>query len=189
MKYRIPLSLLALAFSLALSACGLNANAAHPSPTPDPQKAMLAFTQCMRAHGVNMSDPGSGNGSSGDVVTLGGPGNPIDQTTMQAAQDACKSKLPKGGHQPTAAEQQQMQDAALKFTACMRRHGIDMPDPTFGSGGNGAMVQQQLGAGADPTSPQFQAAQKACQSYLPNRGQGLSTSSGGSGFGVTNGGH
>ena len=186
MKYRVPFALLALAFSLALSACGINVNAAHPTPTPDPQKAMLAFAQCMRAHGVDMPDPGA-NGN----VTIGGPGNPIDQATMQAAQNACQSKLPKGGHQPSAAEQKQFQDAAIKFAQCMRAHGVDMPDPTFSSSGGGAMVKQELGNGIDPTSAQFQAAQKACQSLMPGRpGSGtLSTQSGGGGAGLSGGAH
>ena len=118
MKFRIPLFLLALAFSLALSACGLNVGAAKPTPTPDPQKAMLAFAQCMR------------------------------------------------------------------------QHGIDMPDPVFSSSGGGAMVKQELGNGIDPTSAQFQAAQKACQSLLPNRpdsGTMRTQSGGGSGAGLSGG--
>ena len=186
MKYRVPFVLLVLAFSLALSACGINAGAAKPTPTPDPQRAMLAFAQCMRAHGVDMPDPGS----NGAVTIGGGPGNPVDQATMEAAQRACQSKLPKGGHQPSAAEQKQFQDQAIKFARCMRQHGIDMPDPTFSSNGSGGgLVQQNLGNGVDPTSPEFQAAQKACQSLLPNRGGSGTVTSGSGGAGLTGGGH
>jgi hypothetical protein len=145
---------------------------------------MLAFAQCMRAHGVDMPDPGSGGN-----VTIGSAGNPVDQATMEAAQNACKSKLPKGGHQPSAAEQKQFQDAAIKFAQCMRQHGVDMPDPTFSSSGGGALVQQSLGNGVDPTSAEFQAAQKACQSLLPNRGGSGTVTSGSGGFGLSGGGH
>ena len=185
MKYRVPFALLALTFSLALSACGLNVGAAKPTPTPDPQKAMLAFAQCMRAHGVDMPDPGAG----GDVTIGGGPGNPIDQSTMDAAQNACKSKLPKGGHQPTAAEQKQFQDQAIKFAQCMRQHGIDMPDPVFSSSGGGGTVKQNLGDGVDPASAEFQAAQKACQSLMPGRAGSGTVTSGSGGFGLSGGGH
>ena len=53
------------------------------------------------------------------------------------------------------------------FSQCMRRHGIaNFPDP--GSGGDLAINVNQLGV--DPSSPQFQNAQKACQSDLPNGG-------------------
>lgn len=185
MKFRLLFPLLAFAFSLALSACGLNVNAAHPTPTPDPQKAMLAFAQCMRAHGVDMGDPGA----NGNVTIGAGPENPVDQSTMQAAQAACQSKLPKGGKQPTAAQQKQFQDDALKFAECMRQHGIDMPDPTFSNSGGAALVQQSLGTGVDPTSTEFQNAQKACQHLLPGRpGSGTVTSGGpGSGAGLTGG--
>ena len=185
MKYRVPLALVALAFSLALSACGLNVNAAHPTPTPDPEKAMLAFTQCMRAHGVDMPDPGA----NGNVTIGGGPGNPIDQSTMEAAQNACRSLLPKGGHQPSAAEQKQFQDQAIKFAQCMRAHGVDMPDPTFSNSAGGALVQQSLGNGVDPTSAEFQNAQKACQHFLPNRAGSGTVTSGSGGAGLTGGAH
>ena len=184
MKYRVPFALLVLAFSLALSACGINAGAAKPTPTPDPQKAMLAFAQCMRAHGVDMPDPGA-NGN----VTIGGAGNPVDEATMEAAQNACKSKLPKGAHQPSAAEQKQFQDQAIKYAQCMRQHGIDMPDPTFSSSGGGALVRQSLGNGVDPTSSEFQAAQKACQSLLPGRPGSGTVTSGSGGAGLTGGAH
>ncbi|HET9848507.1 MAG TPA: hypothetical protein VFR68_08140 [Candidatus Dormibacteraeota bacterium] len=185
MKYRLPFALLALTFSLALSACGLNVGAAKPTPTPDPEKAMLAFTQCMRAHGVDMPDPGA----NGAVSIGGGPGNPVDQATMEAAQNACRSKLPKGGHQPSAAEQKQFQDQAIKFAQCMRAHGVDMPDPTFSNSGGGALVQQSIGNGVDPTSAQFQAAQKTCQSLMPGRPGSGTVTSGSGGFGSTGGAH
>jgi hypothetical protein len=41
----------------------------------------------------------------------------------------------------------------------MREHGIDMPDPQFGSNGE---VQQRIGGNIEPTDQKFQAAQKAC---------------------------
>lgn len=163
---------------MTLSACGIGANAAKPTPTADPQKAMLAWTQCMRDHGVDLPDPGSRG--SGPVQLN------VDPTTMDAAQNACKSKL-KGQNLKTmsAAEQARMRDSLIKFSQCMRAHGINMPDPTFNA--NGATIRGGPDSGIDPNSAEFQAAQKACQKNLPGKGAGLATSSG-SGFGVTSGG-
>jgi hypothetical protein len=49
----------------------------------------------------------------------------------------------------------------------MRSHGVpNFPDP--GSGGG---IQVGPGSGIDPSSPTFQAAQRACQKLLPNGGQ------------------
>ena len=59
--------------------------------------------------------------------------------------------------------------SAVAFAACMRSHGVpEFPDP----GRNG---HTSLGNGIDPSSPQFQAAQKACQSLLPSGGSSLAT--------------
>jgi hypothetical protein len=66
----------------------------------------------------------------------------------------------------------------VKYAQCMRQHGIDMPDPQFS--GNGAI--QRLGGNVDPTSAEFQAADKACNHYLPFR-PGMSTTHSGSGSG------
>ena len=58
-----------------------------------------------------------------------------------------------------------MQETMLEFAACMREHGVDMPDPDFSGGG--ARMQFRAGAGGvDPESPTFQKAQEACQEIL-----------------------
>jgi hypothetical protein len=51
--------------------------------------------------------------------------------------------------------------AMLDFARCMREHGINMPDPKFGS--NGATVMQQ--GGKNTTPEQQRAAEQACAKY------------------------
>jgi len=168
-KVRFVFPLATLLLSIALSACGIGVNAAKPSPTPDPQKAMLAFTQCMRDHGVDLPDPGT---QSGPVKIT------VDPATMDAAENACKS-LRKGADLkgPSAAEQAKMRDQLVKFSRCMRAHGVNLPDPTFN--GNGAMVRMSPGdTTLDPNSAEFQAAQKACEKNLPGNGKGMVTTNG-----------
>ena len=59
-------------------------------------------------------------------------------------------------------------DQALKFSDCMRAHGVsNFPDP--GSGGG---IQVTPGSGLNPQSPAFQAARKACGKLLPGGGPG-----------------
>jgi hypothetical protein len=85
---------------------------------------------------------------------------------FQTAQKVCAKLLPNGGVL-SPAEVARMGERALKFSQCMRSHGVpDFPDPNISGGG----VRLTIGggpSGIDPNSPQFKAAQKTCQSDLP----------------------
>jgi len=51
----------------------------------------------------------------------------------------------------------------LKFSACMRSHGVtNFPDPSSGGG-----IQINSNSGINPFSPAFKAAQSACRKLLP----------------------
>jgi hypothetical protein len=57
---------------------------------------------------------------------------------------------------------------ALEISRCMRAHGVsNFPDPDSNGGINIG------GTGLNPQAPAFQAAQRACQKYFPNRGHPL----------------
>jgi hypothetical protein len=118
------------------------------------------YAACMRSHGVpRFPDP-----SSQGTIEIG-PHSGIDPSSpkFQAADKACQKVLPNGG-QPTPAEQAKMQQQMLKFSACMRSHGVpSFPDPTFSEGHAQLSIGGRKGSGLDPKSPKFQAAQKACQ--------------------------
>jgi hypothetical protein len=65
----------------------------------------------------------------------------------------------------------------LKYAECMRAHGVrNFPDPTQAGNGVSLSVSGSVGSGLDPNSPQFQSAQRACQSLLPQGGAGGPTS-------------
>jgi hypothetical protein len=156
--------------------------AASPSATVDPYQAALAYSQCMRSHGLtDFPDPVAQAGGGVGLAIKGGPGTGLDpnSATFQAAQEACQSLLPamkngKAGGQVDPQVKQQ----ALAFSQCMRDHGVtDFPDPQFN--GNGVILGGPGQVKIDPNSPTFQAAQQACQSLLPGAGGGLK--SGGSG--------
>jgi hypothetical protein len=129
---------------------------------PEAQKKMVTFAQCMRSHGVpDFPEPSEGHllikGNSKNGLNPGSP-------QFQAGMKACHSlaPAPKISPQQSAA----MQAQALKFSACMRSHGVpDFPDPKFEGGG--VQLQIKRGSGINPQSSQFQAAQKACQGDMP----------------------
>lgn len=126
---------------------------------------MMQFAACMRSHGVpNFPDPNAQGVISMNSSSGLDPGSP----QFQQAQRSCAKDLPNGGT-PSPAQQAQMRQQALAFSACMRSHGLSkFPDPQFSTGGH---VTMSIGAdsGIDPRSPQFQAAQTACQGLLPGR--------------------
>src|SRR5207302_1095530 len=67
-------------------------------------------------------------------------------------------------------------DDALKLSQCMRTHGVpNFPDPTVTAGRATIELHGGPGSGLDPQSPQFQAAQSACQHFLPGNLSGPSS--------------
>jgi hypothetical protein len=128
----------------------------------------------MRSHGVpEFPDPDS----QGAVQFSG-----VDPTSPQfvAAQKACAKYGDGGGSPASPAQQQKALAAALKYSQCMRSHGIsDFPDPTAQAGG-GIAIRIDAGRNSDlnPNSPLFRTAQKACQSLGPGGGK-LTSGSGG----------
>ncbi len=113
----------------------------------------------MRSHGVpNFPDPNAQGVMQANGLDTG-------SSTFQAAAKGCQHLLPNGGR-PTPAEQATALAQALKFSQCMRSHGISgFPDPqSLPGGGIRIAIRSGQGSNLDPTNPQFQAAQKACQS-------------------------
>ncbi len=134
------------------------------------QQKMVKFAQCMRTHG----EPEFPEPTEGHIVFHGqnGHGPNPESAQFQAAEKAC-SKYAPSKVAPSPAQLKEREEQALKFSECMRTHGVpNFPDPNFSGGG--ARVTLKLGgkaSGVDPNSPQFQAAQKACQSDLPFKGK------------------
>lgn len=171
---------LALAAAAAVgAACGVANPFSPAAASSNRQDQLLKFAQCMRQHGVNMPDPVNGRIQ---VTVTPAPGSspgagPLtqDNSQFQAAQTACRQYLPNGGNGTGQPSQQQI-DQATKFAQCMRQHGIPMQDPQVQGGG---IRFGGGGQGIDPSSPQFQQAQQACQKYAPGGGPGGKTTTNG----------
>ena len=153
----------AVGIALLAAACGGGGTAAGPGASAKPsaskaQAQALAFSQCMRAHGVpKFPDPTI----NGNAISIGGSMNSLDvsQSVLQAAMQACRKLMPNGG-----APGNSPQDIAadVKFAQCMRSHGEPgFPDPNS----SGVFVLN----GIDPSSSAFEAAQQACKSVMPHQ--------------------
>jgi hypothetical protein len=140
---------------------GSSANGSSHAGGSSRYQSALAYASCMRSHGVpDYPDPNS-NGLSVSNGNLG-----VSQATMNAADHACSHLLPNGG-KLTPGQTQQALSQLLKFARCMRSHGVpNFPDPANHQGAVGFHVTKGQQGGIDPQSPQFQAAQRACQSLM-----------------------
>jgi hypothetical protein len=148
--------------NLGTGAQGTTTSASNQNAGTDKSRGFaqaLAFSRCMRAHGVtNFPDPSRGPGGGIALQVQGNPNSP----TFKSAQSACRSLLPNHGAAPALTPQQRQQ--ALAFSRCVRAHGVpNFPDPDFSGGG----VRVQ---GQDKNDPRLQAAVNACKSYLPKLG-------------------
>jgi hypothetical protein len=123
---------------------------AKPSvrPTDDPG---LAWSQCMRAHGVSIADPQPGKPPTIDYSQ----GN---QGSITGALQACESLAagiaPPAGHQPATEEL----DRALGYAKCMRARGVPWPDPKVENGAISMLAPNTI----DLRDPRVQAADEAC---------------------------
>lgn len=136
-----------LAASPLLAACGGSHSGSGGSPSPGgaTSASAVAYSACIRQHGVpDYPDPnGSGQLAKTDAQQLG-----VSNSRYQAAEHVCKHLLPTGGTRPqqehqcmqdgdcSAAMVQQMLTADRKLARCMRGHGVpNFPDPTTDSHG------------------------------------------------------
>jgi hypothetical protein len=126
------------------------------------QHEMLAFSRCMRSHGVpNFPDPNSSGMLPKSQVAQLTASNP----QFPAAHRACEHLLPNGG-QPTQAQVQQAWNDMRNFARCMRSHGVaNWPDPA-------ATSQQDqrpffhLPDSINPNAPLITTTIRACQHVL-----------------------
>jgi hypothetical protein len=134
---------------IALAACGGSTRSGNVN---DPNKTAVAFNACM----------------SRIVGPL--PSGTPDPATIAKLQTASKQCQTETGHQSpfqnlTDDQKKAMLDQALKFAACMRQHGVDMPDPQLTD--KRITIPQSASSNFDPNSPAFGAAARAYESELP----------------------
>jgi hypothetical protein len=162
------------ATALVLAACGspsspgvasVGTSTTKPAAATSLAARRLAYAKCVRSHGIPSFPDPSANGSF-EI-----PAQTVNSSPLryEAANKACTHLLPNGGKLSPSA-MAHIATAALKFSACMRTHGVPgFPDPII--------LNESIGAGATATvgwkagdynrnSPQYQRANRICEPLM-----------------------
>jgi hypothetical protein len=153
---------------LALLAAGCGGSSRSPvaqlnsTTTSAQQNGAVAFAGCMRSHGVsNWPDPNSSGVFDKSKLTPQQLGASVPRD--QASQASCQHLLPSGRSAPSAAQVQQVRAQALRFSACVRSHGV----PSFPDPDSSGRIADPASFGVDQGSPKFRAANQACRTDRP----------------------
>jgi hypothetical protein len=145
-----------IAVGVLAAGCGSSPPARTGARRPGAQA--LAFSKCMRSHGVSdFPDPKISSSGGGIGVSLGVPQGVTQSPAFKTAQQACAKLAPggtgDGGAAPVTAQQHRQ---IVQFAACVRAHGVpDFPDPD--AAGTFHLVN------IDTNSPAFTTATQKCQ--------------------------
>jgi hypothetical protein len=159
-----PAALLAaVASSGLLAACGGSGTSTNAAASVEAnrEQRLLRFAKCLREHGVDISTP-----AAGGRIRVQSKAE-ISPQRFEAARNACREYAPADKLELTPQERVEREEAVRKFAKCMREHGIELEAKTAEGGAAIGIHVGRGEGGPNPESPTFQAAQKACQSYLP----------------------
>lgn len=139
------------------------------------QRSMVAFSRCMRSHGVSRF-PDPLPDTDGSLPKLDRKRQGASMSQFQAAKRSCRHWIP--GTTSTSivgleqcepsgiclpAETQRLLNAGLRMARCMRHHGVpNWPDPAADSAGRVAFPISLSRDGFDPNSPQLTHPENAC---------------------------
>jgi hypothetical protein len=159
----VPMLIAAAGLALLAACSGPPAPAgAGGTPTAGSPPA-VAYSRCMRAHGVpEFPDPARGGVPKVTPRQAG-----VSDARFRAAQRACARLL-----QPSRAQVPQIMTGLLSFARCMRSRGIpDWPDPVTDRGGQPVFDIP----GIDPGSPRVSSTAGACTHLLVQSATGPTT--------------
>jgi len=156
----------ATGLALLICGCGGGGSSSTTSAGSAKASAALAFSECMRSHGVSsFPDPNSsGEIPKNEVVPL------ASSPQFRVAQTACQHVLPNTNPpRSTQAEVQAALDGMVRFAGCMRSRGVQQwPDPTIDRHHpNDPRPVFDLHSSVDPTAPQISTDMDECQHLMP----------------------
>ena len=154
-----------------LGSTATTATRGSSSSTTDKLTSALAYSSCMRSHGVpGYPDPKQVGGSIQFPGSQSGV-NP-DSRTFVTARESCRRLLPNGS-EPSNAGKQRALTRMLRISRCMRAHGISgFPDPTLSPPSDRAGYSDIMSNGVawlaipgsiDVQSPAFRRAAAGCK--------------------------
>jgi hypothetical protein len=151
------------ATGLVLLAAACGGSSAPSTGAQSPTSQPLAFSRCMRAHGVtSFPDPDTSGVWPKSQVEL-----VADNPRFRAATQACGHLLPDGGPGvlPSPSVVQQIQIDMAAFARCMRSRGVpNWPAPTLD---RGRAVFDPQAVGIDANAPRIAAAIHECERVFP----------------------
>jgi hypothetical protein len=177
---RLPIAVVGACGVLVIAGCGASRKPSSTSASGQ-APAGVAFSRCMRSHGVpNFPDPSTSgsfqveiSGNHTRVALSDIPGVNPDSPAFKVAQAACQNLIP-GGLGPSGPATATAMTQARAWAKCMRAHGVpNFPDPrtTIPSHGppfngqvnqiNGAVFMLPA-ATINPQSPAFERAATTC---------------------------
>jgi hypothetical protein len=152
----------------------VNASATNPTSTTTPTGGRgirnLAFTTCLKQHGVTLPSrpPGAGRGGSGGGGGFfGGAGL---SSADQAAFSACRSKLPAGGFGGRGFAGGASATQIKAYLSCLSDHGVRVPTTTSAPSGGSGFPRLGTSLRGLRSDPHFAAASRTCAPLLPARG-------------------
>jgi hypothetical protein len=156
----------ALAAATVIAACGSSSPGSRPSHANSTTQG-VKFAQCMRANGVpNLPDP---TGHTFGIKLTGPNSASVNGVSVHApafgsALRQCQQDMPQRPA-PTTEQLAQYRAKAVRFGQCMRRHGIDIPDPQIGPGPGDQGIGRQIDipSGMTQNSPAYEAATQTCE--------------------------
>jgi hypothetical protein len=124
------------------------------SPAADAGARALQFANCLRAHGLDVQDPGPD----------GRPrlGTNVDPGKLQTALNACRQYAP--DVMASGSLTQEDRERMLAYIQCLREHGIAIADPDPKTG----MPRQEDAAKFRQPDAAMKKAQQACVDKQPN---------------------
>jgi hypothetical protein len=134
--------------------------------TPAGARGGQAFVQCMKSHGVTITNARGFRGGSTSTTLPAG----VTSAQFQQAMQACRSLLPTGGGGGNFLNN----PAFAAYRNCLQLHGVTLPQPGSSTSSSVPGAGGGLG-GLDRTNPTVAAALQACAALRPAGGPGGST--------------
>ncbi len=154
---RRSIALLVTILALVAASCGTNsegetigvasledsagavADDTDAEPDATPEEAALEFSQCMRDEGLDFPDIGVDSNGNPDIrEAFEGSGVQPGSGDFRDAMNSCGEILAStgfgGGQRAALADNTELQDSFVEFSACIRDEGYDVGDLTFGAG-------------------------------------------------------
>lgn len=131
---RRQLVVAALCAGVLLAGCGRGDGGIDGAGGAAVEQGLVDFVRCMRRHGIQLADPVATGDDNVEVRPA--KGAPVaSRQEFDAATRACEadghSRLGDGERRRLDRPEE---DEAVAFARCVRREGVDLPDPRFEDG-------------------------------------------------------